>query len=832
MKNTLNSLQKNTFTKVFSSSLCQISAALLLAFPLAGNAASLGKITVFSAINEPLRAEVELTATQDELAGMRARLAAANTTRESGFAFSPTLKSVNFALDERNNGKTYIKLTSNTPITERFVDFMIELSWGSGRLVREYTFLLDPPNSAPREIAPTVELARAQNSLIAESPSEKAEDAPKSAARASATTEQTGDTYAVKNGDTLQRIAAQHKPDGVSLEQMLVALYRANQDAFAGKNMNRLKTGRILTIPKEGELPLPEAKEAKSEIATHTANWNAYRQKLAEASGASSKEEKGEVATQQSSGKITAKVEEPIKAVEESKDKLEVSRSEEENKKKAGDSATADEDKIAKEQAEKEAAERLAAEKDIAEKQQALEGLKIEAEKLAALEKAAAKSASAAEAAAKVEEVKVEEDMMEEAPNLSWQDRLAKYSEPIAVGGAVAALLVFMRLIAMRRKRKAKAAKNNENKDDAIKLPEADLMKSVEVYLTCGQIDKAEEVLLAAHEKAPKDHQITLKLLEIYVQQENAAKFEIIAKSLHKLTKGQGEVWHKAAQMGRTLAPNNSLYQAENAAPAASVAALEEVAEVAVAPASAANVFSEEPENLAFEPLEIMDISSVEKSAPTAFTEDIAPEAESTEILPALETMPEPEAEPELEAMDFDVMLDIKEELITDAILEEDPSSAIFDEIEPMPLSEEIAREDDQVQFVDLSAEIPLALAKEAESAPAPAPKSMPALSFDMESIDLNLAAVEKETPVAALATEEAQVENSMASDLSAPETAETPVIEDADADDIVATKLDLAKAYEDMGDKDGARELLQEILEEGSAMQIAATQQMLARLK
>ena len=91
--------------------------------------------------------------------------------------------------------------------------------------------------------------------------------------------------YEVKRGDTLSKIALKFKPQDVSLEQMLVALYRDNPEAFAGKNMNRLKAGPLMSIPNPSEAASVDAKEAKREVRLQTANWNAYKERLAGAVG-------------------------------------------------------------------------------------------------------------------------------------------------------------------------------------------------------------------------------------------------------------------------------------------------------------------------------------------------------------------------------------------------------------------------------------------------------------------------------------------------------------------------------------------------------------------
>src|SRR5690606_33936617 len=126
--------------------------ALAMAAALSGGvqttafAAGLGRLTVQSALGQPLQAEVEITsASREELATLAARLASADAFRQAGMEFNPALSTLRFAVDRRPDGRAFVRITSTQPINEPFVDLLVELNWASGRFVREYTFLLDPP---------------------------------------------------------------------------------------------------------------------------------------------------------------------------------------------------------------------------------------------------------------------------------------------------------------------------------------------------------------------------------------------------------------------------------------------------------------------------------------------------------------------------------------------------------------------------------------------------------------------------------------------------------------------------------------------------------------
>ncbi|WP_229425173.1 FimV family protein [Massilia sp. Se16.2.3] len=119
-----------------------VASAVLLSS--AASAAGLGKLTVLSALGQPLRAEIELTSvSNDEAAGLGAKLASPEAYRAANIEFNPALLSLRFVVEQRN-GRQFVRISSPQPLNEPFVDLLLELSWNNGRLVREYTFLLDP----------------------------------------------------------------------------------------------------------------------------------------------------------------------------------------------------------------------------------------------------------------------------------------------------------------------------------------------------------------------------------------------------------------------------------------------------------------------------------------------------------------------------------------------------------------------------------------------------------------------------------------------------------------------------------------------------------------
>lgn len=328
-----------------------VALALLLGVSLA-NAAGLGKLTVNSSLGQPLNAEIDLVSLQPgELESLTARVAPPEAFRDARIEYAPSLRLLRFSVEKRPNGQPYLKVTSVGPINEPFVDALIEVTWPQGRIQREYPILLDPPGYAQgRVTAPSVAAAPAPSATqtppapapAASSAQPAAPSTPAAEAPAASTaptgapsardempsglpTEAAGDTYGpVQRGDTLRKIAEEVKPSNVSLEQMLVALYRENKSAFVNNNMNRLKAGQILKVPAAEDVGQLESREVNREIRTHVADWKAYREQLA--SGVAAAPPRGE-APGAASGRIaSAAVSPPAAPSAAPKDVLKLSK--------------------------------------------------------------------------------------------------------------------------------------------------------------------------------------------------------------------------------------------------------------------------------------------------------------------------------------------------------------------------------------------------------------------------------------------------------------------------------------------------------------------------
>lgn len=816
----------------------QLVAAGLMAMPLMANAAGLGKLSVTSALGQPLTAEIELfAADKAELDSLSATLASDQAFRDARVDFAPVLSSLRFTVEKKPNGKAVLKVVSTRPVTDPFIDMLVELSWASGRLVREYTMLLDPPGMAvPQTVAPVAVSTPAQSPApkaaapapktaapVAATPppaapapiASKAPAADKPARSAPAPAPQSDapapTSVAVKRGDTLGGIASRVRPEGVSLEQTLIGLYRENAEAFNG-NVNRMKAGKTLTVPSAEAVAAIPQKEAVRELKLQADDWRAYRQKLAGAVSAApeAKAAPGEA----SSGKITPKVEDRAKPAPDSqKDVLKLSKATPPTDTASAakvDEARAlreklraqEEDAAARDKTLKESAQRVAALEKQVQDLQKLVDMKEKA--LADTPPAAPAptpepSSAAVETAPAPEVVKPEPTPTPAVPVVNAPEAVPEAADnwyapllanPLYWGGGLAALglggVLWWMMAGGGRRRKTggsvledsimsggdvrpssvigAASGGSVNTGDTsfltdfsqaglgtIDTHDVDPIAEAEVYMAYGRDVQAEEILKEAIVKNPDRHEIRVKLLEIYAARHNTAAFESVAGELFAaLGNKSSPLWDKASEMGRGIDPTNPLYGGVppgDKPNAGTVAATAAVAGGAV-------VFDDD-----------VAATPAAHDAPHARTDDVQAEApsglmefESPAQVLSFDAEPETPAAPEsdfgitdTQGMDFELPnLDVPED--TDDTLTLD-----------------LGMEDD----------------------------NGPDSKFDFSGLDLDLG-------------------------------------EAGDNDlelDEVGTKLDLARAYVEMGDKEGAREILAEVLAEGNDRQKSDAKGMLSSL-
>ncbi len=940
--NTLISTGLKTLTAAVVSALILISSA---------EAAGLGKLTVLSSLGQPLRAEIELTAVSpDEADGLTAKLASPETYQQANIDFNPALLSLQFAIDQRN-GRKFVHVTSSQAINEPFVDLLMELGGAKSRLVREYTVLLDPagqrqnqpvqlaapavarppsngsvPASANRSVAtsnPQASFQPGPASTITDATRAAAAKAVRSAAVGSTVPAATANPvvadqaprgsgdYRVKKGDTLLAIANDNLPSGISLDQMLVALYRNNEAAFVGKNMNRLRSGQILSIPGADVARGVSQSEARSVVLAQSKDFKTYRNALAgqvEAAAANQAVE----SKQSGGGKIAAKVEDQATPASESKDKLKLSRGAVAavgtaagaavgSKEAAATAAT--EEKIAREKAEVEAQARVKElEKNVSDLQKTLE-LKnknlAELQNQASSVKAApatpaapaaapaapvasvatapasasvAATASAAADAAPAPAVEAKPTAPAVAPVAKPKVAVPAPTEPgfidsisenpllPPVGGVLVALLAGLGLFRYRRNRARQQAfldssgapitnsglKGNspfgstggQSVDTKNSIFNSNFVPSVshldtnvdpvaeaDVYIVYGRDAQAEEILKEALRSQPSRNAIRVKLLEIYANRKDPRAFEILASELYSLSRGEGEDWQQAAALGLSVDPANPLYgsgklQEQVIAKADSITAPTQPMDGLDFNSLTAPTQPQEPQVedlVSAEPVQLLEPltdSELGKHAVAASAhgndidfdlEGLAAEGSANQNTVLLSAHDAGKAM--LDSLDFDLDSKLRPMPATTA-----EKSAFASEAAPVLTDLEFPPGGQPSAYQATTAHIDIPAqpkpAVDAHGTPTYAQHAEPMvapLEFNLSGMNLDLDnAVQAHTAV-----------DNVAAAVGNPE---------------MATKLDLAVAYKEIGDKDGARELLEEVLKGGSADQVDAAKALLAK--
>ena len=848
-------------------------------FLAAGNAAALGlgRLTVQSALGESLRAEIDVTSlTPEEASNFQARVANPSAYRAAGVDYNNVLPTTQISLQRRADGRPFLRITSDRAVQEPFVDVILEISWATGRLVREYTLLLDPPTGNRQAAAPATapvmsggdsstaaqasspatapSAAPTPRSAPAPAPAPRRAEAP-SPQRAAEATGSGEDEYRVRRGDTLYGVAARVQRSGVSLDQMLVALYRANPDAFIADNINRLKAGAVLSVPSSSEAGSVSNSEARQLIQAQSADFAAYRQRLAGAVPKVAASDTGRQAT----GQVQASVEDRKQAAAPTPDKLTLSKGQ-----VAAPGASA-EDRIAQERQKQEAAAR------VAELSRNVEDLKkmttpaggapapgptaspapataaspavtppvqvaaapapapapevasapavdapaaVPEPASAPAELAAASEPAVAEAPASAAPAPAPMPVPAEEPGL-LDELLANPLVPAGAAILVALLagLGFYRLRSRNKKDSgetsflesrlqpdsffgASGGQRIDTKDasgapsslsyslsqlDAI--GDVDPVAEADVYLAYGRDLQAEEILKEAMRANPERLAVRTKLLEVYAKRRDTKGFELLATQLYGLTGGQGEDWAKGQELGRQIDPENPLYQ-----PGGAPADATKAAEGGFEPLGASTM-----------PQSILPTASRFEEPPAAPLVDLDLD------LPVVDAPQAPRLDPEsTKPMPSSMQI---------------PPTASFGSLD-LDATAPAATASPGVQDMGLSFELP-------DLPPAPAPVASPAASvkssnsmdFDLGDISLDL------NPPPGL---------DLDATISRPAGLDEPFDlggGDSESGDPLARKLELADEFRQIGDREGARELLQEVVSKSDGALKAKAQTMLAEL-
>ena len=800
-------------------------------------ALSLGRISVLSPLGEPLLAEVEiLDINADETASLKAKAASPEAFKAAGLEYNPALTKLTITLEKRRDDRSYLRIRSEQAINDPFVDLMLEASWVSGRIVRDYTLLFDPPNSRPNQVsiptapqlssvpaqikAPTAPQPPSSNAASTGSLS-RAPALPRTVIKKSAppaeTPSESGKSITVKPGDTAGRIASTLVSPSISLDQMLVAMLRANPDAFVAGNVNRIRAGAVLNLPGAVDAQATPMAEAKQIILTQSQDFNAFRSKLASIAPLTTVA----VADRQSSGTVQSKVDDK-KTSATVPDKLTLSQ--------GTVSGKANEIDIAKERQAKEVAKKTDdATKAIAELNKlvaataaappapapttpasavkaaaptpALTTATVVAPVLSAASEPVAVTpvavvtpdateASAPQAMASAPVKKAVVPVPAPASESSFIDDLLDDPLVPAVAGGLIALLAGLGFYRYKKRKEstqlnseflesriqpdsffgASGGQQIDTHDSALSgssmlytpsqlesADDVDPVAEADVYLAYGRDIQAEEILKEALRMHPGRVAIHQKLLEIYAKRRDLKSFENVSKQILHVAGVESQEWGRVCELGRSIDPTNDLYQSS--------------VQMTAVP---------EPH---------MPATATDLDLDLDFSLDDAPPAASHDVTP-----------PELD-LDFNLPEMPSAPSHPDAVdsSRANLQSLAFDATEVNELAYPASAS--QGIEPDNYASAPTAPTSLTQS-PVPETKADHdgLLEFDLGSLSLDLG----------------------------PTTEQTP----DDEEDPLGTKLALATEFGSIGDLDGARNLIEEVIAEASGEKKAKAQQALSQLR
>jgi pilus assembly protein FimV len=237
----------------------------------------LGDIVANSALNEPLKGRIELlSALPDELDSLKISLADSTAFAKAGVDRSFILGKLKFTLQRSvDDEPDYIRVSSQIPIQEPFLNFLVEVVWSNGRILREYTILLDPPSYDFRSrIERPAEPEGVATNIIQDAVSVDTSQQPEVSTYLPVTNFTGSDYGPTSRLDTLSEIADKTRSDkSINLNKMMMAIFRANPEAFINQNINGLKGGYVLRIPDGTMINELTSTEALNKVRSHHAAW-------------------------------------------------------------------------------------------------------------------------------------------------------------------------------------------------------------------------------------------------------------------------------------------------------------------------------------------------------------------------------------------------------------------------------------------------------------------------------------------------------------------------------------------------------------------------------
>lgn len=839
-----------------------IAAASALSSGMA-QALQLGEMTLKSKLNQPLSVEIELL----DVGGLTAAeitpsLASSQAFVDAGVDRQAFLNDLTFTPVVNPNGRSVVRVTSSKPLPDSYVRFLLQVQWPNGRLMRDYSVLLDPAKfdqSAPAASAPAPRLS-----------------APASTAPAVSKSAQ----HTTTSRDTLWEIAAKNR-NGASVQQTMLAIQALNPDAFIDGNINRLKTGQVLRLPDRQQATSLPQPEAIAEVSAQNAVWRQGR-RSANNQAAGKQQLDATKRTQAGNAPATTNAQDNLSLVS-----AEAARKG--AKGKAGDSQALS-DKLATTQEELDTTRRDNAElkSRAADLQSQLDKLQkliqLKNDQLARLQAekgdpaAQATAAMPAQLAGEPASTPAAPDATPTAtttapapepikPDAAPATTEGKFNDlltnPIVLGviGGAAGLLVLLLLLLWARHRNARLEEEkhlrmaralaeepqfNPNIDHDlppdsfeglevpppnVKLAAApapapvvepatvvptvasvlaplavavapqnanDALAQAQSHIDRGHLNQAADVLEQAIKHEPKRSDLRLKLMEVYGLQNDKDGFVTQERQLV----ANGENHAQVEQLKSRFPAMAVLAAGVSAAVAAAALDAQYVKDLLEDKPVAA-----EPE--AFDTDFDLSLDDLEAVSP-AVVKDDQPTFESL-----LQQQTEAKASPEdLSDFDLDLQLDAPASDLSD----DDFLSGLEDQMKGQPAVEPPTLTPAAPDDFELPEDFDLSLADEPE-----APAQPDAFASELDDVNAELDRLSQ-------SLEHPSIEPSFtAEDAALGE--DDPEFDFLSGTDEVATKLDLAQAYIDMGDTDGARDILSEVLTEGDEVQRGEAKEMLGRI-
>ena len=816
-------------------------AAVSLMTPIGAQALGVGDIKLHSALNQNLDAEIALVLSDTEkLSDVKITLAPPSKFEEAGVPWSHFLSQIKFKTITKANGAVVVKLSSAEVFNEPFLDFLLEVSWPKGDIYREFTVLVDPPAVYQQKSIPVVlkqPNAASQQQLSTGTVRQQPIDATKINQSVVSEYGPTG------SNDTLWKIAEKvNRNKDISVEQMMIALYEANPEAFFKQNVNALAAGATLKVPADDVVMKLSQRQAKNEFYKQVEAW---RGKVTKASS-----DGGQQAVDIAEAKNQLQLKAPTTA--EINDQMLVTPSANEGIQDTTESTSeslGEENQDLKNRLGK-LEQRLAdMQKTLAVKDEQLATLQSEQLKSDA-EPAQEKPVITSGKVKKPEQTKkLETPKSKPQPAVQPESDTGLYNIIMGTAGLAAlGLLGWM----WWRKRKVEDEINNESmfaESSHISLPETDKdlvvpaaevsqdssydvgtvgessflseftpsdldafetdqaeidpIAEADVYLAYGRYQQAEELMRQAIESQPERDECKLKLFEIFSANENQQAFETYAEELVSDGKKSDAVfWMKVSEMGVELCPESKLFtpDADSVEDTTTTVEADISEDEILEPDFSAQESKVEPE-IDNEGLEF-DVSSL--SDAEVQSEDDTLDSDTLNL----------SGETESNEIDFDLGAPVT--------LEEESKkdTETSDEIETIDLSADTLQEESEEDLADFNFDT------ETEQ------KSTENPDLSVESPDLNIEKSDLDSLDSEV--EEFNFEFDQEKTTSAPvedQASDSSSVSDITDMDELETKIDLAKAYIDMGDSDAAKTIAEEVLEKGSDTQKEEAQAIMEQL-